>query len=44
MPVELLAGFRPLSTHHCVTGSLRHIYFYHDHPLSENYCWESAAA
>lgn len=35
MTLELLAGFRPLSTHHCVTGSLRHIYFYHDHPLSE---------
>lgn len=35
MALELLAGFRPLSTHHCVTGSLRHIYFYHDHPLSE---------
>lgn len=35
MTLELLTGFRPLSTHHCITGSLRHIYFYHDHLLSE---------
>jgi len=35
MPLEALPGFRPLATHHCVTGSLRHIYVYNGHPLSE---------
>lgn len=29
-------GFKSLSTHHCVTGSMRHIYEFHDHPISED--------
>ena len=28
-------GFKHFTTHHCVTGSLRHIYAYHDYPISE---------
>jgi hypothetical protein len=28
-------GFKSLVTHHCITGSLRHIYAFHDHPISE---------
>lgn len=28
-------GFRSLVTHHCVTGSMRHIYEYHGYPISE---------
>ncbi len=35
MAVRALAGFRSLATHHCVTGSLRHIYEFHGHPISE---------
>ncbi|HET91462.1 MAG TPA: DUF4872 domain-containing protein [Chloroflexi bacterium] len=30
-----LAGFKSLETHHCVTGSMRHIYVYNDHDISE---------
>ncbi|HUT15959.1 MAG TPA: BtrH N-terminal domain-containing protein [Anaerolineae bacterium] len=30
------AGFRSLETCHCVTGSMRHIYEFHDHPISED--------
>lgn len=29
-------GFRSLETHHCITGSMRHIYVFNDHPLSED--------
>lgn len=35
MTQGLLPGFKSLSTHHCITGSLRHIYAFHDHPISE---------
>jgi len=28
-------SFRSLETHHCVTGSMLHIYDFYDHPLSE---------
>jgi hypothetical protein len=28
-------GFRSLETHHCVTGSMRHIYEFHGYPISE---------
>ena len=28
-------GFIPLQTHHCVTGSMRHIYAFHGHDTSE---------
>ena len=31
-----LEGFRSLETHHCVTGSMRHIYEFHDHFISED--------
>jgi hypothetical protein len=36
MALEPLAGFKSLETHHCVTGSMRHIYVYNDHPVSED--------
>ncbi len=29
-------GFAAYTTHHCVTGSLKHIYDYHGYPLSED--------
>jgi hypothetical protein len=29
-------GFTSLETHHCITGSMRHIYLFNDHPLSED--------
>lgn len=29
-------GFTAFPTHHCVTGSLRHIYEHHGHPISED--------
>lgn len=32
---KLLDGFKSLSTHHCVTGSMRHVYEYNHHPISE---------
>ena len=35
MSLKPFDGFQSLETHHCVTGSLRHIYAFHDHPLSE---------
>jgi len=35
MTLKPLEGFKSLETHHCVTGSMRHIYVYNDHPLSE---------
>jgi len=30
-----LAGFEAFPTHHCVTGSLRHVYEHHGHAVSE---------
>lgn len=30
-----LPGFKSLTTHHCSTGSLRHIYEFHGYPISE---------
>lgn len=35
MTLKPLAGFKSLETHHCVTGSLRHVYVYNDHDISE---------
>lgn len=35
MTLEPLAGFKSLTTHHCVTGSMRHVYVYNDHDISE---------
>ena len=35
MTLEPLEGFKPLTTHHCITGSMRHVYVYNDHPISE---------
>jgi hypothetical protein len=31
-----LNGFKSLETHHCVTGSMRHVYVYNDHDISED--------
>lgn len=35
MPIAL-KDFQPLKTHHCVTGSMRNVYQFNDHPLSED--------
>ena len=35
MSLEPFVGFVPLQTHHCVTGSMRHIYAFSQHDLSE---------
>jgi hypothetical protein len=34
--MEALEGFRHFETHHCVTGSMRHIYAFNGHDLSED--------
>jgi hypothetical protein len=36
MSFHELTGFYPLTTRHCVTGSLRHIYEYHGYHISED--------
>jgi hypothetical protein len=36
MTLKPLEGFQSLETHHCVTGSMRHVYVYNDHPTSED--------
>jgi hypothetical protein len=35
MALKPLEGFQSLKTHHCVTGSMRHVYVFNDHPLGE---------
>lgn len=35
MALRPLEGFRSLEAHHCVTGSMRNIYEFHDFPISE---------
>jgi hypothetical protein len=35
MPPKPFNGFRSLETHHCVTGSLLHLYDFYHHPISE---------
>jgi len=35
MALEPLAGFRSFYTHHCVTGSMRHIYDFNHYEISE---------
>jgi len=35
MTLKPLAGFKSLQTHHCVTGSMRHVYAYNHHDISE---------
>ena len=36
MTLKPLEGFRSPETHHCVTGSMRQIYVYNDHDISED--------
>jgi len=36
MSLKLFKGFHSLETHHCVTGSMLHIYDFHHHPISED--------
>ncbi|MBM4466114.1 MAG: DUF4872 domain-containing protein [Chloroflexi bacterium] len=36
MTLKPLEGFQHFATHHCVTGSMRHIYAYNDHDISED--------
>ena len=31
-----LVGWKSLKTHHCVTGSMRHIYEFHGYPINED--------
>jgi hypothetical protein len=33
--VQPLPGFKHFTTHHCVSGSLRHVYEFHGYPISE---------
>lgn len=35
MTLDPLPGFKSLATHHCVTGSMRHIYEFRGYPVSE---------
>jgi hypothetical protein len=35
MKFEPIAGFQHFATHHCVTGSMRHIYAFEGHDISE---------
>jgi len=35
MTVKPLEGFGSLETHHCVTGSMRHVYVFNEHDVSE---------
>ena len=35
MAIRPISGFSSLETHHCVTGSLRHIYRFYGFPISE---------
>jgi hypothetical protein len=36
MTVSTLQGFQHFTTHHCVTGSMRHVYVYNGHDISED--------
>lgn len=36
MALQALPGFKSLATHHCITGSMRHLYEFHDYPISED--------
>lgn len=36
LTVHPLPGFQSLETHHCVTGSMRHVYVYNEHDVSED--------
>ena len=36
MALKPLKGFKSLTTHHCITGSMRHAYIYNDHDISED--------
>jgi hypothetical protein len=36
MTLIALNGFHSLKTNHCVTGSMRHIYEFHNYPISED--------
>lgn len=36
MTLKPLPGFKSLETHHCVTGSMRHMYEHHGCPISED--------
>jgi len=35
MMLQPIAGFKSFTTHHCVTGSMRHVYEFHQYPISE---------
>lgn len=35
-PLAPVPGFSHFTTHHCITGSLRHIYAFHGYPVSED--------
>jgi hypothetical protein len=36
MDIKTIPAFKPLITHHCITGSLRHMYEFHHYPISED--------
>ena len=35
MTIQTFPNFKSVHTHHCVTGSMRHIYLFNDHDISE---------
>jgi hypothetical protein len=35
MALEPLTGFQHFTTHHCITGSMRRVYVFNSHPISE---------
>ena len=35
MNIQPIPGFRHFNTHHCVSGSMAHIYQFNEHPISE---------
>lgn len=36
MTLQAFPGFEAYPTHHCVTGSVKHLYDYHNYPISED--------
>ena len=35
MTIQPFPNFQPVNTHHCVTGSMRHVYLFNNHDISE---------
>ncbi len=35
MTIQTISNFKSVNTHHCVTGSMRHVYLFNNHDISE---------